>query len=103
VDVEATRERVAASVEAAAYFVACEAITNAVKHASPSKVAVRAVRENGTLLVTVTDDGIGGAVIRRGSGLAGLRDRVAAHGGTLDVVSPSGHGTRVEVAIPCES
>ena len=51
----------------------------------------------------VTDDGIGGAVVRRGSGLAGLQDRVAAHGGTLEVVSPRGGGTRVEVAIPCES
>jgi signal transduction histidine kinase len=102
-DVDASRERMAASVEAAAYFVACEAITNAVKHASPSKVAVRAVRENGTLHVTVSDDGVGGAVVRRGSGLAGLRDRVAAQGGTFEVVSPRGGGTTVEVAIPCES
>ena len=103
VEVEASAERVAASVEAAAYFVACEALTNAVKHASPSRVAVRAARENGTLLVSVADDGVGGAVVRRGSGLAGLRDRVAAHGGTFAIVSPSGGGTRVEVAIPCES
>ena len=103
VDVEAPRERVAASVEAAAYFIACEALTNAVKHGAPTKVAVRAVRENGTLLVSVADDGVGGAVVRRGSGLAGLRDRVAAHGGTFEVVSPRGEGTRVEVAIPCES
>jgi signal transduction histidine kinase len=103
VEVEAPRDRVAASVEAAAYFVACEAITNAVKHASPSKVAVQAVRENGTLHVSVADDGVGGAVVRRGSGLAGLRDRVAAHGGTFRIDSPEGGGTRVEVAIPCES
>jgi signal transduction histidine kinase len=103
VDVDASRERVAASVEAAAYFVACEALTNAVKHGSPSKVAVRAFRENGTLHVSIADDGVGGAVVRRGSGLAGLRDRVAAHGGTFEVVSPKGEGTRVEVAIPCES
>jgi signal transduction histidine kinase len=103
VEVDASRDRVAASVEAAAYFVACEAITNAVKHASPSKVAVRTFRDNGTLRVSVSDDGVGGAVVRRGSGLAGLRDRVAAHGGTLEVVSPRGGGTRIEVAIPCES
>ena len=103
VDVDASGERVAASVEAAAYFVACEALTNAVKHASPSRVAVKAVRENGSLYVTVADDGVGGAVLRRGSGLAGLRDRVAAHGGTFELVSPRGGGTRVEVAIPCES
>jgi signal transduction histidine kinase len=103
VDVDAPRERVAASVEAAAYFVACEAITNAVKHGSASKVAVRAVRDDGALHVTVADDGVGGAVLRRGSGLAGLRDRVAAHGGTFEVVSPRGGGTRLEVVIPCES
>lgn len=103
VDVEAPGERVAASVEAAAYFVACEALTNAVKHASPSRVAVRAARENGALVVSVADDGVGGAVVRRGSGLAGLRDRVAAHGGTFAIASPRGGGTRVEVAIPCES
>ncbi len=103
VDVEVPPERVQASVEAAAYFVACEALTNAVRSASASRVAMRAVRQNGTLLVSITDDGIGGAVVRRGSGLAGLQDRVAAHGGTLEVVSPRGRGTRVEVAIPCES
>jgi signal transduction histidine kinase len=103
VDVDASNERVAASVEAAAYFVACEALTNAVKHGSPSSVAVRAFRENGTLHVSVADDGVGGAVVRRGSGLAGMRDRVAAHGGTFQLVSPKGGGTRVEVGIPCES
>ncbi len=102
-DVDASTDRVAASVEAAAYFVACEAITNAVKHGSASRVTVRAVRDNGALLVTVSDDGVGGAVVRRGSGLAGLRDRVAAHGGTFEIVSPNGGGTKVEVAFPCES
>ena len=64
---------------------------------------VRAVRQNGTLHVSVADDGVGGADVRRGSGLAGLRDRVAAHGGTLAIASPGGDGTRVEVAIPCDS
>jgi signal transduction histidine kinase len=103
VEVEAPIERVAASIEAAAYFVACEALTNAVKHSSASKVALRAVRDNGTLLVTVSDDGVGGAVARRGSGLAGLQDRVAAHGGTFEIASPPGGGTRVEVALPCDS
>jgi signal transduction histidine kinase len=103
VHVDVSGERVAASVEAAAYFVACEALTNAVKHAAASRVAVSAVRENGTLQLTISDDGLGGATVRRGSGLAGLADRVAAHGGTLEVVSPSGRGTRIEVAIPCES
>jgi signal transduction histidine kinase len=103
VDVDASRDRVAASVEAAAYFVACEAITNAVKHGSASKVAVRAFRENGALHVSVADDGVGGAIVRRGSGLAGLCDRVAAHGGTFGLKSPRGGGTQLEVEIPCES
>jgi signal transduction histidine kinase len=102
-EVDAPPDRVPASVEAAAYFVACEAITNAVKHGSASKVAVRAHRESGTLHVRITDDGVGGATVRRGSGLAGLRDRVAAHGGTFRIVSPRGGGTTLEVAIPCES
>jgi signal transduction histidine kinase len=103
IEVDALPERVLPSVEAAAYFVACEAITNAVKHASPSKIAVRAARENGALRLTVVDDGVGGALVRRGSGLAGLRDRVAAHGGTFEVESPLGEGTCVEVVIPCGS
>lgn len=103
VEVDARVPRVAASVEAAAYFVACEALTNAVKHASASRVAVSAVRERGAVRVSVADDGVGGAVARRGSGLAGLRDRVSAHGGTLEIVSPPGGGTRIEVALPCES
>ena len=103
VQVEAPAERVAASVEAAAYFVACEALTNTVKHGAASKVSMSARRENGTLKLSIVDDGVGGAVARRGSGLAGLRDRVAAHGGTLRIVSPHGSGTRIEVALPCES
>ena len=103
VDVDVPSDRVAASVEAAAYFVACEALTNAVKHASPSRIVVRAFRDDGALHLRVSDDGVGGAVVRRGSGLAGLRDRVAAHGGTFEVFSPAAGGTRVEVAIPCAS
>jgi signal transduction histidine kinase len=103
VRVEAPIERVSASIEAAAYFVACEALTNAVKHAAASRVSICARRENGTLLFSIADDGVGGAIDRRGSGLAGLRDRVAAHGGTLRIHSPRGAGTRIEVALPCES
>ena len=53
--------------------------------------------------MSVADDGIGGAGARRGSGLAGLDDRVSAHGGTLLIASPRGGGTRIEVAIPCDS
>jgi signal transduction histidine kinase len=103
VDVEAPIGRVAASVEAAAYFVVCEALTNTVKHAAASRVSLSATRENGELLVRVADDGVGGAAARRGSGLAGLGDRVSAHGGTLRILSPDGGGTRIEVALPCDS
>ena len=103
VDVHAPIGRVSASVEAAAYFVVCEALTNTVKHAGASRVSLAARRENGTLVVHVADDGIGGARARRGSGLAGLGDRVSAHGGTLVIASPDGGGTRIEVAIPCDS
>ena len=81
VEVTASPERAPAAVEAAAYFVACEAITNAVKHAAASQITVQAIQEGGKLVVAVFDDGIGGAVARSGSGLAGLADRVAAHGG----------------------
>lgn len=103
VEVDAPVGRLAASVEAAAYFIACEALTNAVKHASASKVSMSASHRKGTLVLTVADDGIGGAAPQRGSGLAGLRDRVAAHGGHLEIASPVGSGTRIQVALPCAS
>lgn len=103
IEVDANVPRVGASVEAAAYFVACEALTNAVKHASVSRIAVRALRENGSLQLGVADDGVGGATARRGSGLAGLKDRVAAHGGSFRIASPAGGGTQIEVVLPCES
>jgi len=103
VEIEATTERLPASVEAAAFFVACEAVTNAIKHADASCVSVKAVRENGRLLLSVQDDGSGGAVARGGSGLVGLADRVDAHGGQLRIASPLGGGTRVEVELPCAS
>jgi signal transduction histidine kinase len=103
VSVDVTPERVSAGAEAAAYFVACEALTNAIKHASASAISLRATETAGALELTIADDGVGGATLRRGSGLAGLRDRVAAHGGTLALTSPPGGGTRIEVTIPCES
>jgi signal transduction histidine kinase len=90
-------------VEAAAYFVACEALTNAVKHAGASRITVRAVRDGQNLVVAVSDDGIGGATPRPGSGLAGLTDRAEAHGGRVVLESPRGGGTRREVVLPCGS
>ena len=103
VDVEATEERLPPQVEAAAYFVVCEAVTNAVKHASPSRVRVEAMLADGGLRLLVADDGIGGANAARGTGLVGLADRVEAQGGTLLIQSPLGGGTRIEAEFPCES
>lgn len=94
-------ERLPAGVEACAYFVVSEAVTNAAKHASASSVHVQLDRVDGTLRLTVRDDGVGGADRSRGTGIAGLHDRVAALGGTLHVESPSGHGTRVTAELPC--
>ncbi len=101
VDVEVSTARLPAPVEETAYFVACEALTNAVKHASPSHVEMRAARANGTLRLSISDDGVGGARVGVGSGLVGLVDRVHAHGGELRINSPEGAGTRVEVELPC--
>ena len=88
------------AVATTAYFVASEAITNAVKHAEATRIELQVVRRDGQLLVRVTDDGCGGARLGLRSGLA---DRVAALGGSLHVASPVGRGTEVEAALPCAS
>jgi signal transduction histidine kinase len=90
------------SVEAAAYFVASEALTNAAKHSHASEVRLAATLENGTLVIEVADDGIGGADSNGGSGLRGLVDRVEALSGRLHVSSPPGRGTILRAEIPCE-
>ena len=89
------------AVERAAYFVACEALTNAVKHAEASRATISAVVAGGGIVVEVDDDGIGGADPGRGSGLLGLADRIAAFDGRLAIDSPPGGGTRVVAEIPC--
>ena len=101
--VAAPDERLPAEIEAAAYFVACEALANAVKHADASSVTISAAQTNGRLVVEVADDGCGGARVGSGSGLRGLADRVEAYGGQLDIVSPAGAGTRVRAELPCAS
>jgi signal transduction histidine kinase len=91
--------RYPAPVEATAYFVVAEAVTNALKHAGPCRVLVHLSEEGGFLLVRVSDDGAGGAaVVDTGSGLSGLRDRVGALGGRLTVFG--GPGTTVAAEIP---
>jgi signal transduction histidine kinase len=94
-------ERFPAPIEATAYFVVCEALTNVAKHAAANSATIAIVRSASVLSVRVDDDGIGGARPDRGSGLRGLADRVASIGGSLRIESPSGAGTHVEAEIPC--
>lgn len=93
-------ERLAAPVEAAAYFVVAEALTNAAKYARAAGVSISARRVNNDLIVEVVDDGCGRADPSQGSGLQGLADRVGALDGRLEVVSPPDGGTRVLGIIP---
>ena len=94
-------ERLAGPVEAAAYYVVAEAITNIAKYAQASHATVSVHRDNGCATVTVADDGIGGADPSKGSGLRGLADRLEALNGRLDVESSVAHGTRISAEIPC--
>ena len=89
-------------VEETAYYVACEALTNAAKHAHAATITINAQQHDGRLLVEVGDDGVGGAD-PDGSGLRGLADRVAALDGRLHVHSPPGQGTRITAELPCAS
>lgn len=98
---EVPDERLPAQVETAAYFIVSESLTNAANHASADAATVRIGRVNGTAVVEVSDDGVGGADPTRGSGLRGLVDRLAALDGALEVESPAGGGTRVQARIPC--
>ena len=95
-------ERLAPEIEATACYVACEALTNAVKHGRASRVTIDAERENGSLVVRVADDGVGGAD-PAGYGLRGIADRVEAQDGRLRIESAPGAGTRVIGEIPCGS
>ncbi|WP_258036016.1 sensor histidine kinase [Streptomyces fradiae] len=93
--------RAPAAVEVAAYHVVAEALTNAVKHSGASRIRVTMGTEGEILYVTVTDDGRGGADEARGSGLTGIRSRVAAFDGTTEVSSPPGGPTTIRVELPC--
>jgi signal transduction histidine kinase len=89
------------TVNVTAYFVVAEALTNTARHAAATAIFVETELREGKLLVTVRDDGIGGASLASGNGLAGLRDRVVAVGGSLEVESPGGNGTTVRASVPC--
>lgn len=98
--------RFSPAVEATAYYVACEALTNAVKHAKASSVTVTVQLADSVLTMEIADDGVGGAngvdgAESSGRGLSNIVDRVGAFDGEVTVVSPAGAGTRLEVRIPC--
>ena len=94
--------RLPEQIEAAAYFVVSEALTNVVKHAGAASARVSLRSQGGTLVVEVGDCGRGGADPSAGTGLRGLRDRVEALGGSLDTASPAGGGTVVRATLPCD-
>jgi signal transduction histidine kinase len=99
VEIEVSIDRLPAPVEATAYFVVAEALTNMAKHASAGHAEVVARIEDGMLRVEVHDDGVGGAS-PDGTGLVGLADRLAVLDGRLEIDSPPGGGTRLTAAIP---
>ncbi|HEX2102684.1 MAG TPA: sensor domain-containing protein [Solirubrobacteraceae bacterium] len=94
-------ERLSAPIEAAAYFVVAEALTNIVKYARATEARVEIRRDSDVVFVSVVDDGVGGARIGGGSGLRGLQDRLSALDGTLTVDDAPGGGTRLRARIPC--
>jgi signal transduction histidine kinase len=88
------------AVQAAAYFAVSEALTNVARYAEATHACVRVVVPDGHLEVLVEDDGVGGAAPGSGSGLQGLRDRLAALDGTLVIESPPGKGTQLRARLP---
>jgi signal transduction histidine kinase len=97
-----TEPRPPEPLEVAAYYVVSEALTNAAKHARASVVHVDFDALDSTAQLAIRDDGVGGADPRHGSGLIGLRDRIEALGGTIQVASPAGGGTSLLVRIPID-
>jgi signal transduction histidine kinase len=100
VTIEGPEARLPPQVEATAYYIAAETLTNVAKHAEATEAKVRIRQHDGVVHLEITDDGRGGADPSAGSGLLGLRDRAEAAGGTLYVVSPPGRGTVVTASLP---
>jgi signal transduction histidine kinase len=98
--VDVPESRFAPPIEATAYFVIAEALTNVARHAEATEAEVTVVERDGRLVITVRDDGRGGADPSAGSGLSGLSDRLAAAGGTLKVESVPGRGTTLTAELP---
>jgi PAS domain S-box-containing protein len=100
VELTAPPERLPAPIEAAAYYVVCEALANVAKYASASQASVSLARADGRLVIEISDDGIGGADAAKGTGLSGLADRVEALDGQLEVESEQSGGTHLRAEIP---
>jgi PAS domain S-box-containing protein len=94
------QQRLPDEIEVAAYYVTSEALTNAAKHANASHVQVDLRAEGDALRLSIRDDGVGGSNPSGGSGLVGIKDRVEALGGTIEVKSPPGDGTQLDVEVP---
>jgi signal transduction histidine kinase len=97
-----TNARCPEPIEIAAYYAASEALANAMKHAQASRIEISLTASDGSLLLSIRDDGVGGADPARGSGLAGLADRVEALGGSIQLRSAAGAGTHITVDLPLE-
>jgi signal transduction histidine kinase len=97
-----TEVRLAEPIEVAAYFVASEALANAAKHSQASRIDVSLEQRDGSLVLSIRDDGVGGADAAGGSGLIGLMDRVEALGGSIHVDSRSGEGTQITAELPVD-
>lgn len=96
-------ERPPAAVESTVYFVVSEALTNVARHSGATRAKVSIARTNGRLVIEIHDNGHGGADASKGTGLSGLRERVAGMGGTSYVISPDGGPTTILVELPCAS
>ncbi|GAA3926025.1 sensor histidine kinase [Microbacterium soli] len=103
IELDIHAEGVPDAVATTAYFIISEAVANALRHAEADAVSVSVRVDRGLLRIRIRDDGRGGAHPHPTGGLTGLADRAAAHGGSLDVHSPPGGGTRIEAVLPCES
>jgi PAS domain S-box-containing protein len=98
----ATDTRLPEPIKVAAYYVASEALANSAKYAQASRMQVSLATRNGSLMLSIRDDGVGGADVGRGSGLVGLQDRVEALGGMIGIDSPPGGGTSIVVTLPLD-
>lgn len=101
IDVDLPDARFAEAAELTAYFVIAESVANAIKHARARLISVHGEKSGGSLRVTITDDGRGGARADAGTGIRGIFDRVHGIGGEAELDSPPGGGTTIKAVIPC--